>query len=88
MITLPEPYRALKKYPGYFWNVDDGRLYSIKGSGVLTPLKRHIANHFNKIPNGMPFYEMSVKGVRKRVTVERIVAKALKDHIIPERGSK
>ncbi len=38
MIQFP-PYFVKIKYPGYFWNVKEQVLYSIKIHGVLTPLK-------------------------------------------------
>jgi len=40
MVTLPREFIAIRKYPGYFWNSIDKRLYSLKKFGVLNPLKR------------------------------------------------
>ena len=37
MVTLPDNF-TMTKYPGYFWNVLDKKLYSIKVTGELKPL--------------------------------------------------
>ena len=38
MVVLPSEFVATR-YPGYFWNTDDKKLYSIKVTGELKPLK-------------------------------------------------
>lgn len=37
MVTLPKDFVATD-YPGYFWNVADSQLYSVKVTGMLKPL--------------------------------------------------
>lgn len=39
MIKLPDGFIAIR-YPGYFWHPESNQLYSIKVSGILTPLDR------------------------------------------------
>lgn len=38
MVILPPPF-VKTKYEGYFWNLSDKKLYSLKIDGVLKPLK-------------------------------------------------
>lgn len=66
MIKFPPEFTATK-YPGYFWNINEQRLYSIKIDGVLKPLKHQTANHFNKLidRNETFGYRVSVKGRRR-----------------------
>ena len=66
MITLP-PYHVPTKYEGYFYNVENKRLYSIKLGNKLTALKQYYPNRFNRIP--FPGYYISVEGRRKFVPV-------------------
>ena len=37
MVTLPKDFVATR-YPGYFWNVVEKKLYSIKVTGELKPM--------------------------------------------------
>jgi hypothetical protein len=46
MVNLPPQYVATK-FPGYFFNTENKKLYSLKVSGILTPLKHIIPNRFN-----------------------------------------
>ena len=47
MVTLPKDFVAIK-FPGYFWNIKEQRLYSMKVTGVLRPLAGpYTPNHFN-----------------------------------------
>lgn len=46
MVTLPAPFIATE-YPGYFFNSDDQKLYTMKITGVLRPLKFHKPNRWN-----------------------------------------
>ena len=83
MIKFPVQFRALPKYPGYFWNVEDKKLYSIKIKGVLKPLKKKYPNRFNNMYS--PFYEISINGQRKYISVDRIVKICVPHHlIVPE----
>lgn len=59
MVTLPPEFIATK-YPGYFWNDVENKLYSIKISGELKPLKHVDPNYFNGWSCGG--YRVSVRG--------------------------
>jgi hypothetical protein len=59
MVTLPPEFVATK-FPGYFWNYSTMKLYSLKVSGELTPLKHIKPNYFNNWSCGG--YKVSVKG--------------------------
>ena len=61
MIKFPPQYTATK-FPGYFWNVVDHKLYSIKVTGMLRELKYVKPTFWNK---GFSGYAVSVNG-RKR----------------------
>jgi hypothetical protein len=79
MITLPKDFVAIQ-FPGYFWNVSDHQLYSIKISGELKPLKFLKASVFN---DGIPGYSISVQGKRKYIKFVDLKILKLKDSIIP-----
>jgi hypothetical protein len=64
MVTLPPEFVATK-YPGYFWNYSTMKLYSLKVSGELRPLKHITPNYFNNWHCGG--YRVSVNGVRKNL---------------------
>jgi hypothetical protein len=58
MITFPTEFVATK-YPGYFWNIKDEKLYSIKVTGALKPLAFQGPNRWN---HGFAGYRVSVNG--------------------------
>jgi hypothetical protein len=63
MVVFPKELVATR-YPGYFWNIVEKRLYSIKVSGELHPLKFHRGGvYYGKRVE--PGYRISVRGVRK-----------------------
>jgi len=62
MVTLPKEFVATK-YPGYFWNIQDKKLYSVKVTGMLKPLARVYPNQFNHFRSG---FSVSIRG-QKRV---------------------
>lgn len=66
MVTLPPEFVATK-FPGYFWNYSTMKLYSIKISGELKPLKYTKPDYFNRWQCGG--YRVSVNG-RKRVLLD------------------
>lgn len=72
MIVLP-PNLVATKFPGYYWDVLEKKLYSIKVSGTLTEMKfqkgRHlmINGYYKYIPDG---YRVSFKGKTHRYTME------------------
>lgn len=61
MVTLPKEFVATK-YPGYFWNIKDELLYSVKVYGALKPLHFNKPNHWN---HGMAGYKVSVAGEKR-----------------------
>ena len=68
MVTLPVDFVATKA-PGYFWNVKEQKLYSIKVSGELKPLAFHKGGNFGWI-RVEPGYQISVKGRKRTFTLD------------------
>lgn len=67
MIVFPKELVATR-YPGYFWNVVEKKLYSIKVTGELHPLKFHRGGvYYGK--EVAPGYRISVRGERKKLTM-------------------
>jgi hypothetical protein len=67
-VTLPSNFIAMY-YSGYFYNLDDCKLYSLKVKGVLKPLKHQkpsIHNHME------PGYQVSVHGYRRYISDKMI----------------
>jgi hypothetical protein len=74
MVTLPKDFVATK-HDGYFWNLKEQKLYSIKVGGTLRRLSGpRKPNPFNHYIEG---YQVSVNG-RKRImaldTLKRLKA--------------
>lgn len=67
MIVLPLEFVSLKRYPGYFWNTENKKLYSCK-SGVLKPLT--LRKRFRDYPEG---YRVSVFGVKKTIQLSYLM---------------
>lgn len=69
-VKLPDRF-VPTKYPGYFWDIEHKKLYSIKVSGELTPLKLQKGGYYHpvigKIP---PHYKVSYKGFPKTYTLD------------------
>lgn len=66
MVKLPPQFVATK-YPGYFWNVQDQKLYSLKVSGILTTLTRIRPSRWNQYREG---YRVSVRGRDRLLTMQ------------------
>jgi hypothetical protein len=79
MITFPEHFVATR-FPGYYWNVETQKLYSIKVTGVLTELKRSKPCYFNRQFEG---YQVSVKGFRRLLDMPYLRSLKPKDSVIP-----
>ena len=79
-VTLPPNLRAIEKYPGYFWDIVDHKLYSIKG-GQLKPMKlitwkgRQNINLWGMLP----YYCISHKGRRRYLAADRLKARTYSD---------
>ena len=69
MVTLPEEFVATK-YPGYFWNTKEQRLYSLKVDGVLKPLAITTPNHWNNLPDRA--YRISVEGRKRYMLLSKL----------------
>ena len=67
MVTLPTQFVSLK-FPGYFWNTVDKKLYSIKVTGELRPLQFFKGGTFfgKTVPPG---YRISHHGVRRTIPI-------------------
>jgi len=91
MVILPIDFVATK-YPGYFFNISDGQLYSLKIDGVLKPLKFAKPNHFNhmiyrKKPTAGGYY-VSVKGRKRLMLIENLKELTQTDAEIPVRNRR
>lgn len=77
MITFPEGFVKLQ-YPGYFWDVYNKKLYSIKTDGRLKELKLYKGYHgiskstgsLIDIPDG---YMLSVNGGRRNISLDYLM---------------
>ena len=79
MVTFPAEFVATK-YSGYFWNLTTKTLYSIKVDGVLKEIARSKPNFFNHQFDG---YRVSVKGVRRNLTLAYLMQLTANDSVIP-----
>jgi len=79
MVTLPKEFVATK-YPGYFWNLTDLKLYSMKVTGILRPLKFEEANHWN---HGVAGYKVSVNGKKRYLSESYLLKLTDIPHEIP-----
>lgn len=66
MVTLPKEFVATK-YPGYFFNISDEKLYSVKVNGMLSKLSRQRPNQFNHFLDG---WRVSVGGRRRYLEID------------------
>lgn len=77
MISFPSSFVKLK-YPGYFWNVDENALYSIKVGGVLKKMKLHEKSmQYGKLVHFL-HYRLSHEGKSRSVSHEMLVRKLSK----------
>jgi hypothetical protein len=72
MVTLPKEFVATR-YPGYFWNVVEKKLYSIKVTGELRPMAFHKGGNFGWV-RVEPGYQISVKGKKRTYTMDYLVS--------------
>ncbi len=68
MVTLPIDFVATR-YPGYFWNVTEKKLYSLKVTGELKPMAFFKGGTFYGVRHD-PGYKISVNGVRRKYTMD------------------
>lgn len=83
-IEFPPYFRALKNLPGYFWHIEEKRLYSLKIGGVLRPLtlQKYSWNGWKK--EEWPHYRLSTKGRSFNIGVDRIEKIIESPHTIPQ----
>ncbi len=68
MVTLPKDFVATR-YPGYFWNVKEKKLYSIKVTGELRPMTlQRGGSWYGHVVE--PGYQISVRGQKRRFTMK------------------
>lgn len=79
MVTLPPEFVATA-YSGYFWNLKNSQLYSIKVSGILKSLKVSYPNKFNHFRHG---YKVSVAGQPKFLDMIYLKKLVSKPSVIP-----
>jgi hypothetical protein len=84
VIILP-PGLTPTKYPGYYYDMGEKQLYSIKQGGVLRPIKYQPSSFWNKGNGG---YTISHKGQKRYLIDEYLQALPLKDHIITKAKPK
>lgn len=68
MVTLPKDFVATKA-PGYFWNVKEKKLYSIKVTGELRPMTFQKGGRFYGY-DVAPGYRISVQGRKRTFTMD------------------
>ena len=78
MNTLP-PFHVPTKYPGYYWNIGDKCLYSIKIGDELRKLEQHHPHKFNQIRE--KGYYVSVHGTRRFLSMSYLNDLSLFDTI-------
>ena len=72
MVTLPKDFVATR-YPGYFWNVVEKKLYSIKVTGELRPMTFHRGGNFGWV-RVEPGYQISVNGQKRTYTLKYLTS--------------
>lgn len=84
MITFPTEFKAIKGFPGYFWNEENCHLYSIKIGGILRPLTKYKPIFLKHIAVDEPYFTVSVNGKHKILTVSTIIRKLIDPYEIPK----
>ncbi len=79
MITLP-PDLVATKYSGYFWDLKQQVLYSLKLSGVLREMTITKPSHFNHNVCG---YRVSVGGCNRYLLIDDLKKLTMIDSVIP-----
>jgi hypothetical protein len=89
MIKFPATLTPVPKLPGYFWDVNSHKLYSIKVGGVLRELKVQRCkayrgcNRFSKVKVGELYYGLSHRGRSMPTPVRDLKKLALVDYDVP-----
>lgn len=80
MIKFPKDF-VKTKYNGYFWNIEEELLYSIKVGGELRPMKLHNSNrwlHFYE-----PHFRCSVNGKNRYYRLSELMKLKMEDSVFP-----
>lgn len=72
MIVFPPEFVKIE-YPGYFWNVKEKKLYSIKVQGVLRPLTLRKLYWIQGIPHNIKNYQISVNGRKIQYRLDELI---------------
>lgn len=83
MVSLPTDFVATR-YPGYFWNLKEQKLYTMKVTGVLRPLVKPLPSFFNHYRD---IYKVSHNGKRRTMEVSTLKKLKAKDSVIPMEAS-
>ena len=91
MIKFPATLTPVPKLPGYFWDVNSHKLYSIKIGGVLREMKvqrLHPCNHYSRFSKGKPkigdlYYSLSHHGRHQPMPVRELKKLTLVDYDVP-----
>tara|TARA_R110000850_G_scaffold519_1_gene3164 strand:- start:3427 stop:3729 length:303 start_codon:yes stop_codon:yes gene_type:complete len=90
MIKFPATLTPVPKLPGYFWDVESHKLYSIKVGGVLRELKMQYVNRyttqyrrFSKFRQGEKHYSLSKEGRTHIMLVRDLKKLTLVDYTMP-----
>lgn len=79
MVQLPPEFVKLVSFHGYFVNVNDRQVYSIK-SGILRPLAKQSPNRFNHQLNG---WVISHSGRKIQIPYDLVVRICAQHNINP-----
>ena len=72
MVVLPKDFVATR-YPGYFWNLTEKKLYSLKVTGELRPMAFNRGGRFyGRVIE--PGYQISVNGRKRKFTMEYLAS--------------
>lgn len=69
-VRFPQHFIALPLYPGYFWNLKNEKLYTMKITGVLRPLKKCKFRKYNGRLMKFDGYAISVNGRRQHIDMK------------------
>lgn len=82
MITLPKEF-VTTKHQGYFWNIVDKQLYSVKITGALKPLKLTVMwNQYGPRGN-LKGYNISVEGRKRFMGLDYLNSLTPTDDVYP-----
>lgn len=78
MITFPEHFKAIKGFPGYYWNIEEEHIYSIKIGGILRRIKKYQPSYYS-MNKGLvvPYFQLSKNGKTHYLAIDRIENKLI-----------